>query len=111
MAIDPAANLHGAHHRAKSARRQGASELLLATGHPHCAAADASAPGQPQTHYMPEEPVGPHRSTVDDPLADKRRRLGTALHDLARDLAEARRRNRQLERELMRLRTEKEIAG
>jgi hypothetical protein len=60
---------------------------------------------------MPEEPVGPHRSTVDDPLADKRRRLGTALHDLARDLAEARQRNRQLERELMRLRTEKEIVG
>jgi hypothetical protein len=49
--------------------------------------------------------------TIDDVLADKRCRLGTALHQLARELAEARRRNSQLERELSRLRTEKEIAG
>jgi hypothetical protein len=51
------------------------------------------------------------RPTIDAVLADNRRRLGTALYELARDLAEARRRNRQLERELSRLRAEKEIAG
>jgi hypothetical protein len=63
---------------------------------------------------MPGRHVPPahgDRPTIDDILADKRRRLGTALHQLARELAEARRRNRQLERELNRLRTEKEIAG
>jgi hypothetical protein len=48
------------------------------------------------------------RLTLDDLLADKRRGLGTALHQLACELAEARRRNRQLERELARLRAEKE---
>ncbi len=47
------------------------------------------------------------RPTIDDVLAEKRRRLGTALHQLARELAEARRRNRQLERELELLRAVK----
>jgi hypothetical protein len=42
--------------------------------------------------------------TIDDVMIEKRRRLGTALHQLARELAEARQRNRQLERELERLR-------
>jgi hypothetical protein len=56
-------------------------------------------------------PADSDRPTIEGVLADKRRRLGTALHDLARDLAEARRRNRQLELELSRLRTEKKIAG
>jgi hypothetical protein len=83
---------------------------------------------RPQTRCMPHEPPRVARSTVadssrsaakqnrdvaaargdrpsiDDVVAEKRRRLGTALHELARDLAEARRRNRQLERELDRMR-------
>ena len=42
--------------------------------------------------------------SIDDVLAEKRRRLGTALQRLAKELAEARRRNKQLERELDRLR-------
>jgi cell division protein FtsB len=37
-------------------------------------------------------------------LADKRRRLGLALQQLAADLAQERRRNRELERELAYLR-------
>jgi hypothetical protein len=37
-------------------------------------------------------------------LAEKRGRLGTALQQLAADLARERRRNRELERELARLR-------
>jgi hypothetical protein len=50
------------------------------------------------------------RPSIDDVLADKRRRLGTALHQLARELAEARRRNRQLERELVRMRAKQRLA-
>ena len=40
-----------------------------------------------------------------DALASRRRRLGTALHELAADLAQERRRTAQLERELARLRS------
>jgi prefoldin subunit 5 len=46
------------------------------------------------------------RAAVDDVLDDKRRRLGTALHQLACELAEARQQNRQLQRELQGLRAE-----
>jgi hypothetical protein len=42
--------------------------------------------------------------TPESVIASKRRRLGTALHQLAADLARERRRIAQLERELARLR-------
>ena len=41
----------------------------------------------------------------EDALASRRRRLGTALHGLAMDLAQERRRTAQLERELARFRS------
>jgi hypothetical protein len=41
----------------------------------------------------------------EDALASRRRRLGTALHRLAMDLARERRRTAQLERELARVRS------
>jgi hypothetical protein len=53
----------------------------------------------------------PGTGDIDDGMADKRRRLGSALQQLARELAEARRRNRQLERELERLRAEKRVGA
>ena len=57
---------------------------------------------------LPGVSTGPgDRPTIDDVLADRRRRLRTALHQLARELVQARRRNRQLERELERLRAVK----
>ena len=46
-----------------------------------------------------------------DVLAAKRRRLGTALHELATELAHERRRNSRLERENERLRRLLENAG
>jgi hypothetical protein len=53
----------------------------------------------------------PGTGDIDDGMADKRRRLGSALQQLARELAEARRRNRQLERELERLRAERRVGA
>jgi hypothetical protein len=44
-------------------------------------------------------------------LAQKRRRLGTALQEMAEDLAKERRRKRELERELARLRPRVDPAG
>ena len=44
------------------------------------------------------------RAEVTDMLAARRRRLGTALHELATELAQERRRNAMLERENRRLR-------
>jgi hypothetical protein len=44
-------------------------------------------------------------------LAQKRQRLGTALQEMAEDLANERRRNRELERELARLRPRVDPAG
>jgi hypothetical protein len=41
---------------------------------------------------------------IQDLLGDKRHRLGTALQQLAADLARERRRNRELERELAQMR-------
>lgn len=43
----------------------------------------------------------------DDLLAERGRRLGTALHQLATDLARERRRVRKLERELAELRSQR----
>jgi hypothetical protein len=56
-------------------------------------------------------PTNGDRPTVDDVMAEKRRRLVVALHRLARELAEARWRNRQLQRELERLRAERPPRG
>jgi hypothetical protein len=58
----------------------------------------------PAIHEPPDAPL------PEDPLAEKRRRLGTALHQLARELAEVKLRNRQLERELKRVRAQNELA-
>ncbi len=54
--------------------------------------------------YRDISPTDRDGPTIDDVMIEKRRRLGTALHQLAQELAEARQRNRQLERELERLR-------
>jgi hypothetical protein len=53
---------------------------------------------------MADEPPDDTRLTPESVIASKRRRLGTALHQLATDLARERRRIAQLERELARLR-------
>jgi hypothetical protein len=47
---------------------------------------------------------------LDNVRTSKARRLGTALHQLARDLARERRRTAQLERELANLRAEQPLA-
>jgi hypothetical protein len=47
----------------------------------------------------------------EDVLETARQRLGTALHQLARDLARERRRNAELEREVARLRTKTQPPG
>jgi hypothetical protein len=46
-------------------------------------------------------------SRPDDVIAERSRRLGTALHQLATDLARERQRVRELERELTQLRSER----
>jgi hypothetical protein len=54
--------------------------------------------------------IGPadHTSvTPETVMASRRRRLGTALHQLATDLARERRRTAELERELARLRSDR----
>jgi len=61
-------------------------------------------------HEVLDSPRWIDRNTVDS-LAAKRERLGTALHELAMDLATERRRNADLERENRRLRRMLEASG
>jgi hypothetical protein len=51
-----------------------------------------------------DQPSFESRPLSEDAVAARQRRLGTALHHLAIDLARERRRTAQLERELARLR-------
>lgn len=54
---------------------------------------------------MPDERRDDTNVTPESVIASKRRRLGTALHQLAIELARERRRTAQLERELASLRS------
>jgi hypothetical protein len=54
---------------------------------------------------MPDEPRGETNVRPESVIASKRRQLGTALHQLAIELARERRRTAELERELASLRS------